>query len=180
MLVSALEDSASFVSLRCIANSNPPAAIKWFKDSAPVMVSNGNVLPVGYNRTQSNGTLVESEVRFEPIKREDAGLYSCRAVNVIGESAPASYRLDVQCESRPSPPRLNSAGAPTPGFGARCHSGRPAAKPYYRDAYLNWPGRVIILMSARLRRRVDECLTIVARPRASSRAELIFWREEGG
>lgn len=98
MLVSALEDSASFVSLRCVSDSNPAASIKWFKDSAPIMVSSGNVLPIGYNRTFANNTIVESEVRFEPIKREDAGLYSCRAVNAIGESAPATYRLDVQCE----------------------------------------------------------------------------------
>jgi hypothetical protein len=102
MLVSALEDSSSFVSLRCVSDSNPTANIKWFKDNAPIMVSNGNVLALGYNRTLANGTLVESEVRFEPIKREDAGLYSCRAMNVIGESAPANYRLDVQCEF-PSP-----------------------------------------------------------------------------
>ncbi|XP_011500520.1 PREDICTED: muscle M-line assembly protein unc-89 [Ceratosolen solmsi marchali] len=101
MLVSALEDSSSFISLRCISDSNPTSSIKWFKDNAPIMVSNGNVLPLGYNRTLANGTLVESEVRFEPIKREDAGLYSCRAVNVIGESAPANYRLDVQYGPKP-------------------------------------------------------------------------------
>ncbi|XP_031778768.1 hemicentin-2 isoform X2 [Nasonia vitripennis] len=101
MLVSALEDSASFVSLRCISDSNPAASIKWFKDSSPIMVSSGNVMPIGYNRTLPNNTIVESEVRFEPIKREDAGLYSCRAVNVIGESAPANYRLDVQYGPKP-------------------------------------------------------------------------------
>lgn len=99
MLVNALEDSASFVSLRCIADSNPTASIKWYKDSSLIMQSNDNALPVGYgNRTLANNTVVESEIRFEPIKREDAGLYSCRAVNVINESPPASYQLDVQCE----------------------------------------------------------------------------------
>ncbi|XP_058796810.1 hemicentin-2 isoform X2 [Phymastichus coffea] len=111
MLVSGLEDSASFVSLRCTADSNPPATIKWYKDSSPIMMSSSGdrLLPSGalYNRSLVNGSFVESEVRFEPIKREDQGLYSCRAVNVIGESAPASYRLDV--EYGPKPRSLDSS-----------------------------------------------------------------------
>ena len=94
--MSALEDSASFVSLKCSADGNPSGTIKWFKDSAPVAVTS-NVITLMLNRTQPNGTATGSELRFEPVKRNDAGLYSCKAVNVIGESAPANYRLDVQC-----------------------------------------------------------------------------------
>ncbi|KAJ8679689.1 hypothetical protein QAD02_015476 [Eretmocerus hayati] len=104
ILSSALEDSASFVSLRCIADSNPAASIKWYKDSSPIMLPSGGSLSMGYNRSQAQpggSSLVESEVRFEPIKREDAGLYSCRAQNIVGESAPASYRLDVQYGPKP-------------------------------------------------------------------------------
>ncbi|XP_014233333.1 kin of IRRE-like protein 3 [Trichogramma pretiosum] len=99
MLVAALEDSASFVSLRCVANSNPPATIKWFKDGSPILMSSGHVQQI--DGSQANATLAESEVRFEPIKAEDAGLYSCRAVNIIGESAPDHYRLDVQYGPKP-------------------------------------------------------------------------------
>ncbi|KZC07979.1 PREDICTED: hemicentin-2-like [Dufourea novaeangliae] len=95
LLVAALEDSASFMSLKCFADANPSGTIKWFKDSAPITMTS-NVVSVMLNRTQPNGTVAGSELRFEPVKRNDAGLYSCKAVNVIGESAPANYRLDVQ------------------------------------------------------------------------------------
>ncbi|XP_078037103.1 synaptogenesis protein syg-1 [Augochlora pura] len=95
LLVAALEDSASFMSLKCFADANPSGTIKWFKDSAPITVT-GNVVSLMLNRTQQNGTATGSELRFEPVKRNDAGLYSCKAANVIGESAPANYRLDVQ------------------------------------------------------------------------------------
>ncbi|XP_031845808.2 irregular chiasm C-roughest protein [Nomia melanderi] len=95
LLVAALEDSASFMSLKCFADANPSGTIKWFKDSAPIGAT-GSVVSLMLNRTQQNSTLTGSELRFEPVKRNDAGLYSCKAVNVIGESAPANYRLDVQ------------------------------------------------------------------------------------
>ncbi|XP_043250627.1 hemicentin-1-like [Colletes gigas] len=95
LLVAALEDSASFMSLKCFADANPSGTIKWFKDSAPITVTS-NVVSLMLNRTQQNTTQTGSELRFEPVKRNDAGLYSCKAVNVIGESAPANYRLDVQ------------------------------------------------------------------------------------
>ncbi|XP_029051196.1 hemicentin-2-like [Osmia bicornis bicornis] len=95
LLVAALEDSASFMSLKCFADSNPSGTIKWFKDSAGIIVTS-NVVSLMLNRTQQNSTLTGSELRFEPVKRNDAGLYSCKAVNVIGESTAANYRLDVQ------------------------------------------------------------------------------------
>lgn len=96
LLASALEDSASFMSLKCFADGNPSGTIKWFKDSAPIVVTS-NMVSLMLNRTQQNGTTTGSELRFEPVKRNDAGLYSCKAVNVIGESTAANYMLDVQC-----------------------------------------------------------------------------------
>ncbi|XP_006607769.1 hemicentin-1-like [Apis dorsata] len=102
LLVSALEDSASFMSLKCFADGNPSGTIKWFKDSTPIAVTS-NIVTLMLNRTQQNGTMTGSELRFEPVKRNDAGLYSCKAVNIIGESTAANYRLDVQYG-----PRLNS------------------------------------------------------------------------
>ena len=97
MLAAALEDSASFMSLKCIADSNPMASIKWFKDSIPITAPNNVMLAPSTNRTHKNNTLVVSELRFEPVKKNDAGLYSCKATNVIGESPSANYRMDVQC-----------------------------------------------------------------------------------
>ncbi|KAK2583935.1 hypothetical protein KPH14_001196 [Odynerus spinipes] len=98
-LASVLEDSVSFVSLKCIADANPSATIKWFKDSTPISAE--NVLLLMENRTHSDSTTTISELRFEPVKRDDAGLYSCKAVNIIGESPPANYALDVQFAPQP-------------------------------------------------------------------------------
>lgn len=95
VLTAALEDSASFMSIKCLADANPPASIRWFKDT--INLSRHNIVEsIVHNQTHRNGTLSGSEVRFEPVKKENAGLYSCKAINVIGESAPANYRLDIQ------------------------------------------------------------------------------------
>lgn len=94
--MSALEDSVSFMSIKCIADANPPAAIRWYKNSI-IMTRNNFIETMTHNSTDRNGTMSISEIRFEPVKRGDAGLYSCKGINVIGESAPANYRLDVQC-----------------------------------------------------------------------------------
>ncbi|XP_043680664.1 hemicentin-1-like [Vespula pensylvanica] len=97
-MTSSLEDSTSFMNLKCVADANPSAMIKWFKDSTPI--SSENILLLTENRTESNSTSTVSELRFEPVKRNDAGLYSCKAVNIIGESPPANYALDVQFAPR--------------------------------------------------------------------------------
>ncbi|XP_074095246.1 irregular chiasm C-roughest protein [Cotesia typhae] len=95
LLTSALEDSASFMSIKCIADANPPAAIRWYKDSVPLTRSN-SIDSFGQNLTNRNGTMSGSEIRFEPVKQTDTGLYTCKGINVIGESSPANYRLDIQ------------------------------------------------------------------------------------
>lgn len=102
-LTAAPEDSASFLSLKCLANANPVASIKWFKDSVLLGTSlDTSTSPsppslIQSRTTQLNDSVWAAELRFEPVKRHDAGLYSCKAVNNIGESAPANYRLNVQC-----------------------------------------------------------------------------------
>lgn len=84
------------MSIKCLADANPPASIRWFKDT--INLSRHNIVEsIVQNQTHRNGTLSGSEVRFEPVKKENAGLYSCKAINVIGESTPAIYRLDIQC-----------------------------------------------------------------------------------
>ncbi|XP_015122595.1 hemicentin-2 [Diachasma alloeum] len=107
VLSSSLEDSSSFMSIKCLADANPPATIRWYKDMANLaknnvvehMINNSTLSPL------ANASVSGSEMRFEPVKREDAGLYSCKAVNAIGESSPANYRLDVQYG-----PRLKMSG----------------------------------------------------------------------
>lgn len=102
-LTVAPEDSANFLSLKCLADANPVASIKWFKDSVPLdasLADTGASSPpslIQSRTAQLNDSVWGAELRFEPVKRHDAGLYSCKAANIIGESAPASYRLDVQC-----------------------------------------------------------------------------------
>lgn len=103
-LTIAPEDLASFLRLKCLADANPVANIKWFKDSAPLdtLLTDTTASPspsslIQGKTTQLNDSVWSAELRFEPVKRHDAGLYSCKAANIIGESAPASYRLDVQC-----------------------------------------------------------------------------------
>lgn len=97
LLSAALEESLSFMSIKCTADANPPATVKWYKDSLSLNELN-SVEQLMHNRTLRNGSFVGSEIRFEPVKREDAGLYSCKAINVMGESQPANYRLDIQCK----------------------------------------------------------------------------------
>ena len=104
-LMAAAEDSVSFLNLKCLADANPVPSIKWFKDSVPLdrllidATSSSLTLPslTQGKTTELNDTVWSAELHFEPVARSDAGLYSCKATNNVGESAPASYRLDVQC-----------------------------------------------------------------------------------
>jgi len=95
------EDSVSFLNLRCLADANPVPSIKWFKDSVPldtlINAAASSSPPSQGKLTPLNDTVWGAELRFEPITRHDAGLYSCKATNNVGESASANYRLDVQC-----------------------------------------------------------------------------------
>nr|XP_012234307.1 PREDICTED: kin of IRRE-like protein 1 [Linepithema humile]XP_012234308.1 PREDICTED: kin of IRRE-like protein 1 [Linepithema humile] len=90
------EHSASFLSLKCLADSNPVPNITWYKDSVQLNDS----MKQSRTAMHLNGNILSQELRFEPIQKHNAGLYSCRAQNSIGESALASYRLDVQYEPK--------------------------------------------------------------------------------
>ncbi|XP_014467660.1 PREDICTED: kin of IRRE-like protein 3 [Dinoponera quadriceps] len=101
-LTIAPEDSENFLSLKCLADANPAANIKWFKDSILLDLStDATISLLTYNSTQSNGRSRQtSEMLFKPVRIQHGGMYSCKAYNVIGESASASYRLDVQYKPR--------------------------------------------------------------------------------
>ncbi len=70
--------------LKCTADGHPTPQITWSKVSSS--------LPVGRHVVDSSGALTVKNV-----KREDDGVYSCRAENLLG-SASASAKLTVQCE----------------------------------------------------------------------------------
>ncbi|XP_011868581.1 PREDICTED: kin of IRRE-like protein 3 [Vollenhovia emeryi] len=100
-LSDAPEDSVSFLSLKCLADANPSPSIKWFKDSMPLLTDAASSASLQLSKTTLlNGTTWNTELQFRPITRHDDGLYSCKATNSVGESALASYRLDVQYAPR--------------------------------------------------------------------------------
>ncbi|KYN03000.1 Kin of IRRE-like protein 3 [Cyphomyrmex costatus] len=106
-LITAPEDSVSVLDLKCLADANPVPSIKWFKDSVPLdrllidATSSSSLPSLTQDKTTGlNDTMWSANLHFEPITRNDAGLYSCKATNNVGESVLASYRLDVQYEPR--------------------------------------------------------------------------------
>jgi len=75
-----LEDEKDSVTLRCVVDSNPPAAILWRKEGLDGIFS------------------PEQEIVFSPVTRHTAGLYSCSAENQLGMSKPDYVELDVKCK----------------------------------------------------------------------------------
>eukprot|EP00095_Tigriopus_kingsejongensis_P003892 maker-scaffold597_size128559-snap-gene-0.8 protein:Tk03892 transcript:maker-scaffold597_size128559-snap-gene-0.8-mRNA-1 annotation:"hypothetical protein DAPPUDRAFT_54063" len=73
-----LEEEKDPATLRCMADSNPPATVLWRKEGL-----NGIFSP-------------DDEINFSPVTRHTAGLYSCTAENALGLSEPAFTQLDVK------------------------------------------------------------------------------------
>jgi hypothetical protein len=73
-----LEEQKDPATLRCVADSNPPASILWRKEGL-----NGVFSP-------------DAEINFSPVSRHTAGLYSCTAENALGMSKDAYIQLDVK------------------------------------------------------------------------------------
>lgn len=82
-----LEDEKDSVTLRCIVDSNPRAAILWKKEGL-----NGEFSP-------------EQEIVFSPVTRHTAGQYSCTAENQLGMSKADYVEVDVKYS-----PRILSVG----------------------------------------------------------------------
>ena len=70
--------------LKCTADGHPRPRVTWSKINSS--------LPVGRHVVESSGALIVKNV-----KSEDDGVYSCRAVNLLG-SVNASAKLTVQCK----------------------------------------------------------------------------------
>ncbi|XP_011162427.1 hemicentin-1 [Solenopsis invicta] len=93
-LAAAPEDSVSYLNLKCLADANPVPIIKWLKNS---MLLDASLTSLTQSKmTPLNDSMWSAELRFEPVTRRDAGLYSCRAENAVGESMSSHYMLDVQ------------------------------------------------------------------------------------
>ena len=70
--------------LKCTVDGNPPPQVTWSKLNSS--------LPVGRHVVESSGALTVKNVR-----PGDDGVYSCRAVNLLG-NANAAAKLTVQCK----------------------------------------------------------------------------------
>ena len=75
-----LEEGKDTVSLRCLAESNPPPKVWWHKEGV-----NGVFSP-------------EEQIVISPVTRGSAGTYKCVAENALGLSEPAFVDLDVKCK----------------------------------------------------------------------------------
>lgn len=75
-----LEEGKDTLTLRCLADANPPASVIWQR--------------VG---SRDISSLSETLV-FKPINQRDSGTYSCTAKNSVGTSQPVSTTLDVKCK----------------------------------------------------------------------------------
>ena len=79
--LSNLEEEKDSVTMRCMAESNPPAKVWWEKEGV-----NGIFSP-------------DKEITISPVTRTTAGTYKCVAQNALGMSEPAFVELDVKCKS---------------------------------------------------------------------------------
>jgi hypothetical protein len=75
-----LEEERDSVTLRCLANSNPPPKVWWQKEGI-----NGIFSPDG-------------EIVISPITRNSAGTYKCMAENALGLSEPTYVEINVKCK----------------------------------------------------------------------------------
>ena len=75
-----LEEERDSVTLRCLANSNPPPKVWWQKEGI-----NGIFNPDG-------------EIVISPITRNSAGTYKCMAENALGLSEPTYVEINVKCK----------------------------------------------------------------------------------
>ena len=79
--------------------ANPEPSISWYKDI--------NLESGGVPRLQEIGQ--GPQYRVDTVSRHDAGLYTCIASNIIGESDRGDFAIDVHCEYKlgsdlPPPP----------------------------------------------------------------------------
>ena len=77
--------------LECDVEANPEPSISWYKDI--------NTESGGVPRLQEIAR--GAQYKVETVSRHDAGLYTCIATNIIGESDRGDFAIDVHCEYEP-------------------------------------------------------------------------------
>ena len=82
-----LEENTDNVSLRCVADANPPATVIWRR------IGGSNINGPTTNDIYS----FQETIEFSPLNRKDAAKYSCEAKNLIGTSNVVTVPLDVKC-----------------------------------------------------------------------------------
>jgi len=85
-----VEESADWLSLRCVADANPPATVIWRRLSLP---------PAAAAATTTTAAAIYSfneEIHLRPVTRNDAATYTCQAKNDAGVSDVVTLPLDVK------------------------------------------------------------------------------------
>ena len=105
MPTSELEENVDGVSLRCLADANPPATIIWRRiggapssSSSSLSSAVANAAPAP-NPTASDIYSFQETLDFRPVTRQDSATYSCEAKNVVGTSNTITVPIDVKCNS---------------------------------------------------------------------------------
>lgn len=78
-----LEEGADSLEIKCLADANPPAHIRWRRSKSTLEIASQR----------------ESLI-LSPIERNHAGVYICDASNIEGESSPKTVQIHVNCECR--------------------------------------------------------------------------------
>ena len=79
-----LEEEKNTVTMKCMAESNPPSKVWWEKEGV-----NGVFSP-------------DREITISPVTRNTAGTYKCVAQNALGLSEPGFVEVDVKCKFKPN------------------------------------------------------------------------------
>ena len=103
----ALIEGRDSLILDCNVDANPEPSISWYKD----VQTDGSGVPrlqvfLGDREIHSSSYINfvfqeisrGSNLRLDTVNRHDAGLYSCVATNIIGESERADIPIDVHCK----------------------------------------------------------------------------------
>ena len=88
-----LEENIDSVSLRCVADANPPATVIWRRVH--------QVGQASANKASGNSADIYSfqeALEFSPVNRKDSATYSCEAKNTIGTSNLITVPVDVKCK----------------------------------------------------------------------------------